>query len=131
MKTKILLGLLLIFCLGALQSAEAQPRQQITLQVGKQAKLFNRDLTVQFVSVLDDSRCPRDVQCISAGNAKIRIKVRKDFGRWQTFDLNLNGNNTVLNFRNYQIDFTNLTPYPGSNIRINRFQYRATLRITR
>jgi hypothetical protein len=131
MRTKILFSLLLIFCVGAFQSAAAAAAQQVTLQVGKQTTLFNRDLTVEFVSVLDDSRCPRDVKCISAGNAQIRIRVRKGLGRWQTFDLKLNGNNSVINFRNYRIDFTDLTPYPRSNIRINRFGYRATLRITR
>ncbi len=131
MKTKILIGLLLVFSFAALQSVQAHTVTQVTLQVGRQTNLFNRDLTIQFVSVLNDSRCPQDVQCISAGNAKIRIKVRKNFGRWQTFDLNLNGNNSVVNFRNYQIDFTNLTPYLRTNVRINRFQYRATLKVTR
>lgn len=131
MKTKILIGLLLVFSFAALQSVQAHTATQVTLQVGRQTNLFNRDLTIQFVSVLNDSRCPQDVQCISAGNAKIRIKVRKNFGRWQTFDLNLNGNNSVINFRNYQIDFTNLTPYLRTNVRINRFQYRATLKVTR
>ena len=131
MKTKLFVGLLFIFCFGAFQSIEAAAAQQVTLQVGRQTTLFNRNLTVQFVSVLDDSRCPRDVQCITAGNATIRIRVRQDFGRWQTFDLKLNGNNSVVNFRNYRIDFTDLTPYPRSNIRINRFGYRATLRINR
>lgn len=131
MKTKILIGLLLVFSFAALQSVQAHTVTQVTLQVGRQTNLFNRDLTIQFVSVLNDSRCPQDVQCISAGNAKIRIKVRKNFGRWQTFDLNLNGNNSVINFRNYRIDFTNLTPYLRTNVRINRFQYRATLKVTR
>ena len=131
MRTKLFLGLLLIFCFGVSQSAEAAAAQQITLQVGRQTTLFNRDLTVQFVSVLDDSRCPRDVECISVGNASIRIRVRKDFGPWRTFDIKLNGNNSNVLFRNYRIDFTNLTPFPRSNVRINRNGYRATLRITR
>jgi hypothetical protein len=131
MKTKLYAILLLIFCLGAFQSAQAAPAQQVTLQVGKQTSLFNRDLTVQFVSVLNDSRCPKDVQCISAGNAKIRIKVRKNFGPWRTFDVNLYGNNSEISFRNYRIDFTDLKPDLRSNVRINRFQYRATLKITR
>jgi hypothetical protein len=131
MKTKILIGLLLFFSFIALQSTEAHAAQQITLQVGRQTSLFNRDLTIRFVSVLNDSRCPKDVQCISAGNAKIRIKVRKDYGRWQIFDVNLNGNNSVINFRNYRIDFVDLAPDLRSNVRINRFKYRATLQITR
>ncbi|HRH40285.1 MAG TPA: hypothetical protein PKY82_01480 [Pyrinomonadaceae bacterium] len=131
MKTKILIGLLLIFSFAALQSVKAQSAQQITLQVGRQTKVFNRNLTVQFVSVLNDSRCPKDVRCISAGNAKIRIKVRKNFGPWQTFDINLYRNNSEVFFKNYRIDFTDLKPDLRSNVRINRFQYRATLRITR
>lgn len=131
MKTKLYSILLLIFCFGAFQSIQAAPAQEVTLQVGRQTSLFRRDLTIQFVSVLNDSRCPKDVQCISAGNAKIRIKVRKDFGPWRTFDVNLYGNNSEISFRNYRIDFTDLKPDLRSNVRINRFQYRATLRITR
>lgn len=131
MKKKLYAVLLLILCFGAFQSAKAAAVQEITLQVGNQTSLFKRDLTVKFVSLLNDSRCPKDVQCISAGNAKIRLKVRKDFGPWRTFDVNLYGNNSEILFRNYRIDFTDLKPDLRSNVRINRFQYRATLRITR
>ena len=131
MRTKILLGLLLTLCFGIFYSVEARSADQVTLRVGNQTRLFNRDLTVQFVSVLDDSRCPQGTRCITAGNATIRIRVRKDLGPWRTFDLKLDGNNSNIYFRNYRINLTNLTPVPRENVRINRFQYRATLRITR
>jgi hypothetical protein len=131
MRTKLFLSLFLVFCFGAFQVAQAASAQPVNLRVGDQKNVFGRDLTVQFVSVLDDSRCPRDVRCVSAGNATIRIKVRRAFGPWQTFDIKLNGNNSTVSFRNYRIDFTSLTPYPRSNIRINRNGYRATLNITR
>jgi hypothetical protein len=131
MKTKILTGLLIIFCFGVFHSAEAAPAEQITLRVGNQTTLFRRDLTVQFVSVLDDSRCPRGTQCITAGNATIRVRIRQGSRPWRTLDIKLDGNNSIEFFRGYRIDLLNLTPVPRENVRINRFQYRATLRITR
>jgi hypothetical protein len=52
--------------------------QEFKLKVGESAKALREGLKVEFDSVAEDSRCPRGVTCIWAGNAKILLKVEKD-----------------------------------------------------
>ena len=125
MKFKILTAIILTFVFGAFYTAEAQT-SQIKLQVGAQKKAFKNKLTVKFIQVLDDSRCPEDVNCVWAGNAKVQIKIRKGNGAWKTLEVNSSLAPQTVEFGGYEIKLVNLTPTPRSNIRINRNGYVAT-----
>lgn len=129
MKVKILTAIILTFLFGAFYTLQAQTQQQIKLQVGKQKKVFKNKLTVQFIQVVDDSRCPEDVTCVWAGNAKVQIKIRKGNSVWKTLEINSNLNPKMVEFEGYEIQLTELTPTPRSNIRINRNGYVATFLI--
>lgn len=126
MKFNILTAILLTFLFGVFSAAQAQTTQQLNLQVGAQKKAFKNKITVQFIEVVEDSRCPEDVDCVWAGNAKVKIKVRKRGGVWKTFEVNSAIAPQTVEFEGYEIKMTNLTPAPRSNIRINRNGYIAT-----
>lgn len=55
----------------------AQGTQELQMRVGEQKSADRRRLTIKFVSVVEDSRCPMNARCIWAGNAKIKIAVSK------------------------------------------------------
>lgn len=130
MKFKLILALFLTIVFGGVQLAEAQTGRQVKLRVNQQKTVFG-GLNVRFVSVIEDSRCPADANCVWAGNAKVRIQVKKSRGGWKTLELNSNLNPKTVTFEGYEIKLTALTPYPRSNIRINRNGYTATLVVTR
>jgi hypothetical protein len=46
-----------------------------TLAAGQSAILDDEDLSVTFVRVLDDSRCPLDATCIQAGDATMSVRA--------------------------------------------------------
>ena len=51
--------------------------QEIQMKVGEQKSADRGRLTIKFVSVVEDSRCPMNARCVWAGNAKIKIAVSK------------------------------------------------------
>lgn len=111
----IILLLLFTFVFGFSQIAEAKSDQDVKLHVNKQKSINKNDLTVKFVSVLEDSRCPEGTNCIWAGNAKIQIKLKKKNGAWKTFELNTNLDKRELTFGGYSIKIAELTPKSNSN----------------
>lgn len=128
---KIFLTLILTVSFGGFWHATAQTAQQIKLRPGNQKTVTGGKVTIKFVSVAEDSRCPEGVNCIQAGNAKIQIKVSKRGGAAKTFELNTNLEPNNFSFEGYQIKLTNLEPVPKENIRINRNGYTATLSVVK
>lgn len=51
--------------------------QELEMKVGDQKSADRGRLSIKFVSVVEDSRCPMNARCIWAGNAKIKIAVSK------------------------------------------------------
>ena len=45
------------------------------LSVGQTAVVAGEPLTVRFVTVIEDSRCPLGVQCVSAGAGRIQVSI--------------------------------------------------------
>jgi len=130
MKTKLVLALLLTFVFGTLQTIEAQTGEQQKVQINKQKKFSKSNLTVRFVSLIEDSRCPKGANCVWAGNAKIKIEVGNG-GKKETFEVNTNLGPKGSTYNGYSIELISLTPVPKQNIRINRNGYVATFAISR
>ncbi|MDQ3711239.1 MAG: hypothetical protein M3388_03360 [Acidobacteriota bacterium] len=130
MKT-VLLSLILTIVFGTFMQAEAKPKQQFKLLVNNQKVISGSQITVKFISVIEDARCPEGTNCIQAGNATIQIKVSKRGGESKTFELNTNLGPKGDTFEGYAINLVNLTSTPKDNIRINRNGYTATFVVSR
>lgn len=123
----LLAGLLLMLAFGSVDAAGAVRRADtLKVQVNHEKRFPKSKLSVRFVELVEDSRCPADVQCIWAGNAKIKIRVSKS-GRSHDLTLDTNGPNQSVTAEGYAIKLVGLTPVPRSNVRISRFGYVATL----
>lgn len=128
MKIKPVLFLLLTFICGTVKFSAAQSREQQKIQIHKQKKFSKSNLTVRFVSLVEDSRCPSGANCVWAGNAKIKIEISKEKAK-ETFEVNTNLGPKGANFEGYAIELTSLTP--KENIRINKNGYVATFVVSR
>ena len=132
MKTKIILALILTFAFGAFMTVEAQPaRQQQKIQVNKQKKFSTSKLNVKFVEMVEDSRCPKGTNCVWAGNAKIKIEVKRNGSAAQTIELNTGMGDKSARYDGLLIELISLTPEPANNVRINKNGYVATLAVSR
>lgn len=110
---------------GSLSFAQAAP-QVVTVGVNKEKAIGKTKLRVKFVEFIEDSRCPADVDCIWAGNAKIKIRVTsRGVSRVLTLET-MNSDKAVV-AHGYAFRLTGLTPIPRSNVRINPSGYVATI----
>ena len=123
MKTLILA---LVVILGTTVVASAQ--KSVTLRHGQQKTAGSTHLIIKFVSVVEDSRCPTDANCVWAGNAKIKILVKDPKGRSREFELNSNLADKTALFGGYEIGMTKLVPHPTMEDSVKR-PYTVTLNI--
>jgi hypothetical protein len=130
MKT-IFLTLILTFIFGGFVSAEAQTTEKIKVRVNQQKTSARGGLKIKFVSLIEDSRCPADTNCVWAGNAKIQVKITDRRGKSETFEMNTNLEPKEISFGGYQFNLVELTPVPRTDIRINRNGFVATFAVNR
>ncbi len=127
----LFLSLILTLAFGSLVQTNAQTAQTIKVLVGKQKKASHSKITVKFASLIEDSRCPDDANCIQAGNARIKVTVSKPGSNPITFEANTNLGAKGNVYEGYAIYLTSLTPVPKLNVRLNRNAYTATFSVSR
>lgn len=98
----------------------------LELPLGRSAD--NGELQVTFDTVTEDSRCPRDVQCVWEGNAGIRLTVAIG-NETEVAVLNSALNPRQAAFLGYTIGFRDLTPYPVSTEPRDLSEYVATIAV--
>ena len=126
--------LLSVLLLGTLSPVSAKTygfvKRQKVVEVQISHEKFLSGFKIKFVDMLDDSRCPKDVNCVWAGNARISVEVSKK-GKTKTFELNSNMSPQTVAFDGYEFKLTKLTPEPASNIRIRKDGYVATISVVK
>jgi hypothetical protein len=100
------------------------------LAPGESARVTGADLSIRFIGVQGDSRCPADVVCIQGGDAIVRVDVLPSTGGVKTYDLHT-GNSQPVRHGDVSIALVELAPYPFASRPTQPGDYRATLRVTR
>lgn len=107
--------------------------EPFTLKIDQRGALLADGLTIEFSAVLEDSRCPRQVDCVWAGQARLVIDVWLTGVEPTTFELNTNpaSNQAVISYDEYQIQLQSLDPYPETVEKIRLEEYRATFEVSK
>ena len=111
--------------------SEAVKSETVTLRAGNQKRLARGELTIKFVNVIEDSRCPAGVNCIQAGNAKIQIKVTDRRGQTKTMELNTNKDPKEDKLGPYAISLVSLAPQPMKDRKPARYTARFSIQRVR
>ena len=130
-KTLVVLLVIGVFAAGC-GNSKPSLGESFTLKVGQTASVSGEDLKLKFDIVVSDSRCPSDVMCIQAGEAKFRL-VATQSGADTTLNLieqGLTSGLNVVNYMTYTIEFK-LTPYPVSTHMLDASDYRLELTVTK
>jgi len=132
------LAVALLGC-GLGREAEADPVEftldkEFTLSGGQDAVISDQNLRLRFTDVLEDSRCPTDVECFWTGQARIAVLVEPAGSPSTTVQFNTNPapGQTVQTVRagDYTISLKSLDPYPRTpDDPISFEDYRATLSV--
>ncbi len=86
--------------------------EEITLAIHQSRFYPGEDLTIGFRSVLSDSRCPSEAQCIWAGNGEVDLWLKQ--ANMDTIDFALNTflEPNTIELLDYKIELIELNPYP-------------------
>lgn len=97
---------------------------EVTLAPGTSAAFKPADMVVQFIGVAADSRCPRDVTCMWAGEVKVALSIRNAKQPPTRHEV-LEGEHATSG--DYRITLVRVLPEPVASAKIPPEDYRATL----
>jgi hypothetical protein len=113
--TGVILGttmLLAAACAPVETTVVAEPGQAFSLPLGQTAAVKGSDVRLTFKDVRTDSRCPVDVQCVWAGEAKIGVIISGNGTTEETKILSLTPADSEAKAGSIRIRFVGLTPVP-------------------
>ena len=109
--------------------------KNFVLSVGQEVSTADGKLKIKFVSVAEDSRCPKGVNCVWAGNARVVLQVGKNNGAPVKLELNTSpreGAGAVgSGYGQYLIKLVEVAPYPVAEQTINPRSYAVTLVVSK
>lgn len=109
---------------------------EFELGVNQAAQLDSGRLSLTFVKVEGDSRCPVMVQCFWSGEATILLGLRAGtplytMKKFSTLGMGDKSDGAVHDFKNYTIELVSLEPYPNKSEDKNFDEYKATFKVTK
>jgi hypothetical protein len=99
-------------CAAMEPTIAAEPGVAFSLPVGKTAAINGNGTRITFTQVREDSRCPTDVTCVWAGDAKIEVTISRNGSPDDTRILSLTPPNNEASSGDLQIRLVGLTPVP-------------------
>ena len=122
--------LLVAACAGATRGERKPPRVPLehpfVLALDDTVALDGTGVTLRFAAVVEDSRCPRDVQCIQAGQARLRLVLERG-GERSSLVLSTRRNAGRGAAAGVALELLRLQPVPESGHALAPERYRATL----
>ena len=137
-KILTVIAFLVIFLISSLTSwscaAEritASLGQEFTLPVGETADIEGESLSIKFVEVISDSRCPAGVQCVWAGEAQCRLRFTYAGSLAEMVIVQPGGDVVSTDyFIMYKVAFK-LEPYPQGGQQIAASEYKLLMTVTK
>ncbi len=100
------------------------------IAVGQTVMVRGEKVEVGFTTVAEDTRCPVDVHCVAAGNARIVVALRNGQESGSS-ELNTTVEPRSSMLLGYSIRLVDLKPYPLSTRQTEPGEYVATLVVTK
>ena len=89
---------------------QAVLKKPFSLSLGETALLKEERLSVEFLGVLEDTRCPIDTVCIQAGNAALSVRVEQEGRDARTLGLTLTDDPRAAAYEGFSIHVEELAP---------------------
>lgn len=111
-----------------LKCEDADVIDTIELKYGNCVTTYGQT-SICFDSLLNDSRCPDDANCVWEGNAEIKLKLLITGLGYQYIKLNTNILPTDTTINHLNIALIGLSPYPSLNMTIRPEDYKVKLSV--
>lgn len=103
----------------------------VTLKPGERATFQADRLQVRFDRVVSDSRCPKNAQCVWAGEAVIRLTVTLPDKSTKAVDVKTSLTDAGTTVGAFLISVNDLTPLPTVEGPVREADYRVTLVVSK
>jgi hypothetical protein len=111
--------------------ARSGVRSEFEVRVGGKTMLDDQNISIGFVSVIEDSRCPTGARCASEGNGRISLKLTNGKDSVEKIvHLNTTSEPLSIEFAGYAVRIKELEPYPVATSPSYFDNYVATLVVT-
>jgi hypothetical protein len=111
-------------------TATIQVDISMTVVPGQRVTIDGTSLTVQFIGVSSDSRCPADALCVTQGDAVAVFEASVAAGAGARLELGTSNSRRTAEVGTYGVELRGLDPYPFASLPpIQPSDYRATLRV--
>lgn len=105
--------------------------KEFTLPIGETIDIENENLSIKFVEVVGDSRCPTGVECVWAGEAQCRLRFNIAGSLADMIIVQPGGDSAGKDsFIQYKIVFK-LEPYPQEGKQIVASDYKLVMTVTK
>jgi hypothetical protein len=111
---------------GAPAPHTASLDQEVLLAPKEQAVYEQQGLTIEFVRVVEDSRCPSDATCVWAGEVKVQVATRLNDAAATQHEIKAGEPATVGAFR---VDVVKVQPERILTREIAPEEYRVTVKV--
>lgn len=117
---------------AAVDALVIQADKPFQLSPGGVAELRSQALRLGMEGVTADSRCPKDVQCVWAGDATVRVWWQLGEAERETAELHAAANAVkAVRVGDMELTLMDLDPVPISGRAIDKSSYVATLKLSR
>lgn len=127
----LIITTLFLFGFGVFSQTVAQKAGDVKIGISREKRVVKNRLNLRFLEVLEDSRCPIGTDCFWAGNAKIKIQIRKPGGAPKIFELNTAMGDQFVLVEGYKIQLASLTPHPRADAELRKETYAAIFTVTK
>jgi len=106
--------------------------EEFSLQSGQIARITDENLKIEFVEIVEDSRCPKGVTCVWAGQvvAKVRISSGGLADVLLLTEPGLTDEYARESYQQYQLSY-HVEPYPEQGKMISKYQYQLLLLVSK
>ena len=103
--------------------------QPFEMTIGQTVVATGQDLEIKFEDITEDSRCPKGVVCIWAGQVSVLVEMTAKDGQ-ETLTLTEPGPSglNISTYRQYRISYQ-ISPYPEAGRAISKGDYKLQLTI--
>lgn len=104
--------------------------EQAEVMIGSGLTVTKTLSSFTFMEVVSDSRCPKGVDCIRAGEATVRLVLAD--GSERTVEINADGKSRAsFAVPDGSVEILGLDPYPQARVKIDPAGYRLKVRVTK
>lgn len=104
--------------------------EQSEVMIGSGLTVTKTASAFRFVEVISDSRCPKGVDCIRAGEAIVRVALAD--GSERTVEINADSKKRAhFTVPDGSVEVLGLEPYPEARVKIDPAGYRLKVKVVK